>query len=57
MAVPVIVSLPSFLLIFNTPSILGQPSWLVLACATPPAAALIAHAAIAAMVFRREAMV
>jgi hypothetical protein len=35
---------------------LGQPSWLVLACATPPAAALIAHAAIAAMLFRLQTM-
>ena len=37
--VPVIVPLPSSLFIFSTPSIFGQPSWLVLACATPPAAA------------------
>jgi len=47
--VPPIVSLPSFLLIFSTPSILGQPSWLVLACATPPAAVARRQVAIAAM--------
>src|SRR5436190_17955898 len=53
LAVPRIVSLPSFLLIFSTPSILGQPSWLVWAWATPPAAVASAQAAIAAMALSR----
>src|SRR5919198_798296 len=50
--VPRSVSLPSFLLIFSTPSIFGQPSWLVCAGAADAVSAA-AQAATAAIDVRR----